>query len=138
MTTDTMISRTDVDNIRRTMEALRALANRGSRGGCAIASGEGTIDLDADQLASVVKALASVVADGGADDELTPQEAAAELRMSRPTVMRLIGKGELPARMVGTHYRLSRAAVTEYRDRNTAVRRTGLRNLAALTEDYDF
>jgi excisionase family DNA binding protein len=76
--------------------------------------------------------------DGGADDELTPQEAAAELRMSRPTVIRLIDKGALPARMVGTHYRLPRAAVLAYRDRNAAVRRAGLRNLAALTEDHDF
>jgi excisionase family DNA binding protein len=138
MIADTTISRTDVDNIRRTVAGLRALADRQARGGCAIASGGAAVDLDADQLASVVKALESVVAGGNGDDELTPQEAAAELRMSRPTVMRLIDKGLLPARMVGTHHRLSRAAVLAYRDRNAAARRSGLRNLSALTEEYDF
>jgi excisionase family DNA binding protein len=138
MMSETTISPTDVDKIRRTVDRLRALAQRRPVTGCTIASGVATVSLDADQLASVVKALESVAADGVAQDELTPQEAAAELRMSRPTVMRLIDKGVLLARLVGTHNRLPHAAVLAYREQTFAVRQTGLRNLAALTEEYNF
>jgi len=40
-------------------------------------------------------------------DDLTTEEAAAVLGVPRPTVVRLIDAGKLPARMVGTHRRLS-------------------------------
>ncbi len=70
--------------------------------------------------------------------EFTPQEAAAALRMSRPTVMRLIEKGVLPARKVGTHYRLPRAQVLVYRDNTAKVRNEALGNLTRMTEEFDF
>ena len=40
-------------------------------------------------------------------DDLTTEQAAAVLGVSRPTVIRLIEAGKIPARMVGTHRRLA-------------------------------
>lgn len=43
-------------------------------------------------------------------EDLTTEQAAAVLGVSRPTVVRLTEAGQLPARMVGTHRRRSFAA----------------------------
>jgi excisionase family DNA binding protein len=97
------------------------------------------IVLDANVLASMLELLDSVLASHSAEGvELTPNEAAEILRMSRPSVMRLVERGDLTARMVGSHHRLSRAEVLAYRDRQARVRRQALGNLARLTDEHDF
>lgn len=59
------------------------------------------------------------------DDELTTQQAADILGISRTYVVRLIDQGNLPARHVGTHRRLRAVDVLAYRrqrdDRLAAV-----------------
>jgi excisionase family DNA binding protein len=55
--------------------------------------------------------------------ELTTQQAAAVLNVSRPTVVRLVEDGSLPARMVGSHRRIPLPAVLAYRDDMIARRR---------------
>lgn len=89
------------------------------------------------ELASIAKIVASVVGTE-TDAEVSPQEAALLLNMSRPSVMRLIEKGHLGARMVNTHYRLSRGEVVAYRERQAKIRRQGLSELTRLAEEYDF
>lgn len=85
----------------------------------------------------VTEALAEIleaVADGEralilrSPDDLTTEKAAAILGVSRPTVVRLIESGRLPARMVGTHRRLTLGDVLAHRE-VSAKRRT-----AALDE----
>jgi excisionase family DNA binding protein len=144
--TETLIRPGDIQNIRRSVDDLRALVDRGSGQAYTIASGGTSVSLDADQFISLFNVLDNLVAKirdqdthmPDTSDELTPQDAAGLLGMSRPTVTRLINKGHLPARMVGTHYRLSRREVLAYRAQTAVVRRGALDKLAAITEDHDF
>ncbi len=53
--------------------------------------------------------------------DLTTEQAAAVLGVSRPTVVRLVEAGKLPARMVGTHRRLTLADVLAYRKVESAA-----------------
>ena len=47
-----------------------------------------------------------IILDRDPNDELTTQEAAAALRVSRPTIIKAIDEGRLPARLVGKHRRV--------------------------------
>jgi excisionase family DNA binding protein len=94
----------------RAREMLRVLA-----GHPRITTEDGTM---LDLPGSVTEALAEILeaaADGEqalvirAPENLTTEQAAAVLGVSRPTVVRLVESGKLPARMVGTHRRLSLA-----------------------------
>lgn len=64
------------------------------------------------------------------DAELTTQQAADLLGLSRTYVVRLIDEGSLPAHMAGTHRRLLASDVLAYRQR----RATKLAALGDLTE----
>lgn len=80
------------------------------------------------------------------DEELTTSQAAELLGMSRPTLVDLLEKGEMPYRMVGTHRRIRRRDVLAYRERTqrgrsaAAVERPredrlrGLKEMAEYTE----
>lgn len=55
----------------------------------------------------------------GVPEELTTSVAAAQLGISRPTLMKLVNKGEIPSFKVGSHTRLKSKDVLEYiRDRD--------------------
>src|SRR5207302_368692 len=49
--------------------------------------------------------------------EMTTTQAARLLDVSRPFVIKLIARGELPCRLVGKHRRIPTDALTAYRDR---------------------
>jgi excisionase family DNA binding protein len=49
--------------------------------------------------------------------EMTTTQAADYLDVSRPFVIKLIKRGELPCRMVGTHRRIPTPALREYREK---------------------
>lgn len=74
----------------------------------------------------------TVIAD---DAEITTQQAAELLGVSRPYLVGLIDKGELPARKVGPRRRLLIADVLAYRADTKAKRREALRELAALDQE---
>jgi excisionase family DNA binding protein len=67
--------------------------------------------------------------------EITTQQAAELLNVSRPYVVAMIDKGTLPARMVGNQRRLPLKDVLAYRADNRARRRQTLRDLAALDQE---
>jgi excisionase family DNA binding protein len=93
--------------------------------------------------APVVPALiaaARLVAEGHAidvlpaDAEISAQDAADILKVSRPYLLNLVKKGVLPYRMVGAHHRIPMSAVIAYK-REQEPRRRSLESLSAETQD---
>jgi excisionase family DNA binding protein len=72
----------------------------------------------------------SVVAAGDADAELTSQQTADLLNVSRPHVVKLAREGVLPHRMVGNRHRFLASDVLAYREREATRRAKVLVGLA--------
>lgn len=67
--------------------------------------------------------------------ELTTQEAADYLNVSRPYLIRLLEEGKLPFNMVGTHRRVKFADLTAYRNRAEEERKKVMDELASQAQD---
>ena len=67
--------------------------------------------------------------------EMTTQQAAEYLRVSRPFLITLLEKNELPYRKVGTHRRVLAADVIAYKHRIDAQRLHTLEQLAAQAQE---
>jgi excisionase family DNA binding protein len=131
---------TDLD--RAQVQELERLLTDG--GGCArlvSASGESHVIPEAlcAVLARVVHELASgnsvTVAPGTA--QLTTQEAAEVLGVSRPYLVRLLTEGKLPFAWVGTHRRVELNELMVYKHEQKQKRRAAMDELAALSLDAD-
>lgn len=113
-------------DIRRKLAALR--------GQLAVLPANAKVEVDAGTLVSILSAADPALL----ADEISPQEAAQILQMSRPSVMRLIQKGVLHPRKILSRNRLSRAEVLAYRYRHDSERRQALENLTAFSDEFDF
>lgn len=120
----------------RAREALRALGAHPR-----ITTEDGTV---LDLPGPVAEALAEILeaaADGEralvvrSPEDLTTEQAAAVLGVSRPTVVRLVESGKLPARMVGTHRRLSLTDVLARREASAKRRSESLDEMAREAEE---
>ena len=94
--------------------------------------------------AKMQKALAKVAAaiEKGEDvtilktgQELTTQQAADILNVSRQYVVRLVDEGKLPATKTGTHRRLRSSDVQAFKTRRDFVRRAALEEIARIGQE---
>ena len=99
-----------------------------------------------EELAEAFYAVAAGLAEGHtvivgtSEDDLTTTQAAAELGMSRPTLINLLQAGELDYHMVGSHRRIPRGEVLRYREARDVEapaqdeeRKTALRRMAEIS-----
>jgi len=89
----------------------------------------------------ILERVAEVLARGDAitvvpvGKEMTTQQAADLLNVSRQYLVRLLDEGKLACTKVGRHRRLKMGDVLAFKERRDHERKDSLRNLAELTED---
>jgi excisionase family DNA binding protein len=69
--------------------------------------------------------------------ELTTQEAADLLHVSRPHLVKLLDEGTIPHHKVGTHRRVRIEDVLDYRQQRAVTRREKLDDLTRLSEELE-
>ena len=69
------------------------------------------------------------------NDEVSPAEAAPMLGMSRPQVRKLMDKGLLEHRKVGTHHRITVASIQAFKEAERARSRAAMADLADLQNE---
>lgn len=93
----------------------------------------GTVRLFLDALTHLGQVRAVTIAPGKA--ELTTQEAADYLNVSRPYVVKLIESGKLPAGLAGTRRHVSFAGLIEFDEEDRKSRRAALDELARIDQE---
>jgi excisionase family DNA binding protein len=95
--------------------------------------------LTAEALGALLLVVDAVMeAASGDNTDLSPSDAAKRLRVARPTVMRLIARGELSSHKDGGHYVLSPRELRSFQTRLASNRRDALSDLAATAEEFGF
>jgi hypothetical protein len=125
---DTITAET-IQQAQPAVSALRALLTDGA--------------LPAGLTAAAIGALLTIaegVTHAAAEDntDLNPSDAADRLRMARPSVMRLIARGELSSRKDGGHYVLAPRELRAFQARLALVRREALSDLTAMVDEFGF
>jgi excisionase family DNA binding protein len=119
-------------------EALHRLRRRPSRftlpGGHTVQIPKTTVDGLIEMLEAVAAGETATVI--RTPREVSTQQAAEVLNVSRPTVVRLIDQGELPAHKVGSHRRIPLPELLAFRDRMVAQRRQALDDMVRDAEAF--
>lgn len=133
----------EVQRARRTAARLRKLAKRRHTSTARSITLEGetqpievpaaAIEMLADAVEEIAKGHAIRITSQG--EEVSTQKAADLLNVSRPYLIRLLEKGEIPFRMVGTHRRLRLSDVLGYKARTDAEGERAFRELVAQAQE---
>jgi excisionase family DNA binding protein len=130
---------TELDAVRRLLTPAPSGAPR--RSGFSILGPSGevvplpSVFVDLIDRASVALARGSEVSVLAADHELTTQQAADLLNVSRQYLVRLLDAGRLPSRRTGTHRRVRAEDVVAYKLGRDQQRALALASLTRLSED---
>lgn len=135
-------SKAEVEVARASGQRLARLARKGRPLTLRVrdAAREETIELPAGAV-QLLMAILEDMASGRAvtivpqDAELTTQQAADFLNVSRPFLVQLLEEKKLPFRLVGTHRRVRFEDVAAYKEKIDAERRKVLDQLAAEAQD---
>ncbi|MGO1592554.1 MAG: helix-turn-helix domain-containing protein [Ancrocorticia sp.] len=71
----------------------------------------------------------------GMSEELTPNEAARVLGVSRTTIMKRVDRGEIPFRRVGTHVRIRMASIEAYLAAERQRMREGMNEINRISDE---
>jgi len=125
---------------RQANELVAALAGHPER--LTVESADSRVGLPP-ELASILATVLEVMARGGSvtigslPEELTTTVAADQLGISRPTLMKMIQNGEIPAHRKGTHHRLKRSDVLAFKRARLERQRQAFDELRALEDELD-
>lgn len=105
--------------------------------------GSETVTVPRVAVALLVRVLAALAAGQGAtlvpaDAELTTQQAADLLNVSRPYLIKLLDEHKIDYRTVGTHRRIQASSPMAYKARDDAERWKAADELAAATREMGF
>jgi excisionase family DNA binding protein len=109
----------------------RALAEPGSD--VSVELSRGTAELVSRLIDAQARGEEIVISPGNA--EVSPTEAAVLLAMSRPQVRKLMDRGLLDSRKVGTHHRIRISSIRAFLDAERSRRREALSELAAVQNE---
>jgi excisionase family DNA binding protein len=128
----------DLDRLHERIDAIFASGGRTAR----LVGPDGeSLELPASAF-EALKLVAQCLAQGQAitlvpqGKELTTQQAADLLHLSRTYLVRLLDRGEIPFHYAGTHRRLRIEDVVEYRHRRASHRQRKLQELGEMAEEF--
>ena len=130
--------------------ALRGACEKSARAVIAVISRAKTGKTSSEELTDLVDSLSGVIEQTTElllagkqvrivedDAAMTTQEAADILNVSRPYLVKLLEKGQIPQLpKVGSHRRIARAAVLKYKRTRDAQRESALKELAAFSQRH--
>ncbi len=132
-------TRQEADLARASSRVLAACIGHGPTARLRVIDGDGEIEVPVSALRMLVDILANM-AEGNAISivpihaELTTQQAADFLGVSRPHLVGLLERGELPYHKVGTHRRVYFQDLLDYRTRRMAQSKAALEALTAQAQ----
>ncbi|KAF0957733.1 helix-turn-helix domain-containing protein [Rhodococcus sp. T7] len=128
------------EQARQALQVLREVNPSGQTIDVTVEGSSESVHLPRAALSLIREVLANMAAGQGvtivpAHAELTTQQAAEMLNVSRPHVIKLLDEGRIRYRMVGRHRRILASSLLEYERSQQMTARNAADELAALTED---
>lgn len=131
------------EQVRQARDLVAGMSSIAEHAPLEVAGRQGEAIVVPAELADMVRAVVGAVSQGHAitlatlPAELTTTVAAKELGVSRPTLMKLISDGRLPAHKVGTHTRVRTADLREYAKQRHDQRQKAFAELRELDDALD-